>query len=252
MSELVERKDRTMSRLGNLGAALVDVGTVVAVGCVTMSVGVLVAFNIARSMPDDPIWPEMRCWAGISFQGDEQCFAKKLSQGLSEMEKAFELQKVEREKAFQERERELDTMIQKRNEEIAALEGRGKELEAEKGALDRKQSELADQLSKLEALEKASTSFNMFKTNPFKRGLVVNTGVEYKSFVRNQEWVHAWCYVHVPNSKGVQVRVTLATKLAGAAVEKKTVSAAELAETGFTSADVDEAVALCAFPEAES
>jgi hypothetical protein len=241
-----------MSRLGDVGSGLLDFATVCAVGCVTGSVGVLVAFNIARSLPDDPIWSEMRCVAGIEFQGDEQCFDKKLSEGLSKMEKAFQLEMLERQKAFDLRERDLDAMIKKRNEEIAGLEGRGKALEGEKAGLDQKRSELAEQLAKLEALEKASTSFNLFKTNEWKREVIVNTGVEYKSFVRNQEWVKAWCYVRVPNDQGVTIMVQLARKRPGEAVVKETISEAELAQIRFTAAEMEEATGLCAFPSESS
>jgi hypothetical protein len=237
-----------MSKLGDVGSGIVDFATVCAVGCVTASVGVLVLFNIARSLPDDPIWPELRCAVGIEFQGDDKCFDKKLSEGLSKMEKAFQQEMQERQKAFDLRERDLDAMIKKRNEEIAGLEGRGKALEGEKAGLDQKRAELAEQLAKLEALEKASTSFNLFKSNVFKRGIKVETGVEYKSFVRHQEWVAAWCYVQVPNSQGVTISVQLARKRPGQAVMKETISAAELAQIRFTAAEMEEATGLCSFP----
>lgn len=237
-----------MSKLGDVGSGIVDFATVCAVGGVTASVGVLVAFNIARSLPDDPIWSEMRCVAGIEFQGDDKCFDKKLGEGLFKMEKAFQQEMVERQKEFQQRERELDTMIKKRNEEIAGLEGRGKALEGEKAGLDQKRAELAEQLGKLEALEKASTSFNLFKSNTFTRGINVQTGVEYKSFVRHQEWVTAWCYVQVPNDQGVTINVQLARKRPGQAVVTETISAAELAQIRFTADEMEEATGLCSFP----
>lgn len=237
-----------MSKLGDIGSGVVDLVTVGAVGCVTASVGVLVAFNIARSLPDDPIWPEMRCQIGVPFAGDGECFDKKLKAGLSEMEKVFQLEMQERQKAFDLRERDLDSMIKKRNEEIAGLEGRGKALEGEKAGLDRKRAELAEQLAKLEALEKASTSFNLFQSKAFKRGIKVETGVEYASFVRHQEWVHAWCYVQVPNAQGVRISVELARKRPGQGVIKETISAAALAEIRFSASEMEEATALCAFP----
>jgi len=241
-----------MGKLGDVGAGILDFGTVCVVGCVTGSIGLLVAFNISRSLPDDPIWSEMRCVAGISFQGDDKCFDKKLSEGLSTIEKTFQLEMQERQKAFDLRERDLDLMIKKRNEEIAGLEGRGKALEDEKAGLDQKRAELSEQLAKLEALEKASTSFNLFKSNAFKRGINVQTGVEYKSFVRNQEWTSSWCYVQVPNDQGVTIKVDLARKRPGQAVMKETISAAELAQIRFTAAEMEEATGLCSFPSESS
>lgn len=244
------RKEKQMSKLGDVGSGLVDFGTVLVVSGVTACVGALVALNIARSLPADPIWAELRCVVGVSFQGDEACFAKKLSEGLATMEKAYEVEKAKRELEFEQREKDLDVMISKRNEEIAALEDRGKALIAEKGALDGKRAELAEKLFKLEELEKSSTSFNMFNSQEFKNGISVKTGIEYKSFVRNQEWNKAWCYLQAPNDKGVFISITLGNQRAGEAVQKSTISAEELAATGFSAADMEQAFGLCTFPKA--
>lgn len=239
-----------MSKLREFAGGVVDLATVFVVGCVTAGIGGIVLFNIASTMPDDPIWEEMRCLAGVSFQNDEQCFAKKLNEGLSSMRSQFELQKLRQEELFRQRERDLDATIKKRGKEIAELEGRRQALEDEKSGVLKTRSALEEQLRKLEAIEKASTSFTLFTQKSWKRGLTVSTGISYRSFVKNQEWTSAWCYVHFESNVGVASKIDLGNQTLGGSVVFETPSAATLAAGNFTMADVEEARKLCAFPSA--
>lgn len=235
-----------------LGRAIGDSVMMAAVGTVTAGIGVLVAFNIATTIvpPKDGLWAEFRCVTGMAFKGDEACFESKLKDGLQKMEFEFGKQRQLMEESHKKREEELDATIRKRGEEIAALEQRGRDLESEKAGVLKTRGDLEEQLKKLEAIEKSSTSFTLFTQKPWVRGLVVTTGVEYKSFVQSQEWTKSWCYVHFNSSSGVLSKLDLGDKRAGGAVIWADESAPTMTAGGFTSADVEEARKLCAFPEA--
>src|SRR5690606_21424681 len=102
--------------------------TLVAAGSVALGVGALALVNIVSSAPADPIWEEVRCWTGTSFQGDEKCFASRLSDGLEKMEAEHRRQKEAQEKAFEERRKELNETLKKKGEQIASLEAQRREI----------------------------------------------------------------------------------------------------------------------------
>lgn len=238
------------SSSGRFVAGAFDLLTVTAVGAISASVGAIVLFNIASTAPADPMWQELRCMAGVSFQGDESCFKKRLREGLSKMEEQYEEQKRLREEEFQQKQRELDATIQKRTEEIAALEERRQTLEGEKSEIAHSRAQLEGQLKKLAEIEQSSTSFTLFSDKPWKRGLRVTTGIEYKSFVQSQEWTNAWCYVQFDTENGVRVQLSLGKRLASGQESAGDVNPSVLEAGKFTASDVLEARALCSFPEA--
>lgn len=239
-------------KAGRLVSGVVDLLTIGAVGTISASVGAIVLFNIVSTAPAHPMWQEIRCWAGLSFQGDEVCFSKRLQKGLSLMESEFEAQKQKREQEFQEKERALDSVIKKRTEEVAALEQRRQTLEGEKAQIAQARAELEGKFRKLGEIEKASTSFNLFTEKSWKRGLIVTTGIEYKSFVQNQEWTKAWCYVHFDMENGVRAQLDLGKRLSNGQSLPGEVSASVLEAGKFTTAEVLEARSLCNFPGAGS
>lgn len=236
--------------VSRIASGAVDLLTVGAVGFVAFGVGGIVLFNIASTAPADPMWQEVRCWTGLSFQGDGDCFQKRLNEGLSKMESLYELQKEEREQEFQQKERELDATIKKRTEELAALEQRRQTLEGEKAQITEARAELEGQIKKLEEIERSSTSFNLFTANPWKRGLRVTTGIEYKSFVQSQEWLKSWCYVHFETSGGLVAQFDLGTRWSNGTQNEGENNATALQAAGFSALDVAEARQLCAFPAA--
>ena len=241
-----------MGKAGHFISGAVDLLTLTAVGSISATVGAIVLFNIASTAPADPMWQEVRCWTGLSFEGDGECFKKRLNEGLSKMESLYEQQKQQREQEFQQKERELDATIQKRTEELAALEQRRQTLEGEKVQIDQARSELEGQIKKLEQIERASTSFNLFSDKPWKRGLTVTTGVEYKSFVNSQEWTKSWCYAHFDMESGVRAQLELGKRFPDGTVSADVVNSSVLEAGNFTASDVEEARALCAFPAAGS
>lgn len=83
-----------MGKAGHLISGAVDLLTLCAVGAITASVGAIVLFNIASTAPANPMWQEVRCWTGLSLQGDEGCFKKRLKDGLVKMESVYEEQKA--------------------------------------------------------------------------------------------------------------------------------------------------------------
>jgi hypothetical protein len=241
-----------MGKAGHFISGAVDLLTLGAVGSISASVGAIVLFNIASTAPADPMWQEVRCLSGFSFQGDGDCFQKRLNEGLSKMESLYEQQKQQREQEFEQKERELDATIKKRTQELAALEQRRQTLEGEKAQIVQARSELEGQIKKLEQIERASTSFTLFTERPWKRGLRVTTGVEYKSFVQSQVWTSSWCYVHFTMSSGVSGQLNLGKRLPSGAETQGETNAAALEAGNFTAADVAEARQLCAFPAASS
>ena len=237
--------------VSRIASGAVDLFTVGAVGTISLGVGAIVLFNMGSTMPKDPIVAKALCFLELPYERDEEsCFKTRLKQGLSEMERVYEQQKEKREEEFQQKERELDATIKKRTEELAALEERRQTLESEKAQIIQARSELQDQLKKLEAIEKASTSFNLFTTKPWKRGLWVTTGIEYKSFVQSQEWVKSWCYVQFTTSAGLLVKLDLGTRWSNGTQNDGESNAASLQAGGFSAADVAEVRQLCAFPAA--
>ncbi len=241
-----------MGKAGHLISGAVDLLTLCAVGTITASVGAIVLFNIASTAPANPMWQEVRCWTGLSLQGDEACFKKRLKDGLVKMESVYEEQKRARELEFQQKERELDATIQKRSEEVAALEKRRELLEGEKAQIGQARSELQAQLAKLEQIERTSTSFTLFSEKPWTRGLSVTTGVEYKSFVQSQEWTKSWCYVHFTMGSGVRAQLDLGSRSPGGVGSDGTTTASVLEAGNFSAADVEEARRLCSFPNTAS
>lgn len=232
-----------MSKIGDMVKGAVDILTLLAMAAVAFSVGGIVVFNIATSLPPDPIFEEMRCFVSASFKGDEKCFAKKLEAGLTKLSAEFEIQKTELESAHKARERELDEMMRKKGEEVAALE-------VEKTGISKTRGELEAQLKKLEDLEKASTSFTLFTAKPWKNGITVQTGVSYASFVKHQEWTNSWCYMQVSTKQGVSINLSLGSKMAGGETKGPEVSAAELSAVQMTTSDIEDARKFCAFPGA--
>lgn len=239
-------------KAGRLVSGVVDVLTLGAVGTISASVGAIVLFNIVSTAPAHPMWQEIRCWTGLSFQGDELCFNKRLHQGLSEIEGQFEEKKRIREQEFQEKERALDGIIKKRTQEIAALEQRRQTLEGEKAQITQARAELEGKLKKLAEIEQSSTSFNLFTQKPWKRGLNVTTGIEYKSFVQSQEWNKAWCYVQFEMENGVRAELDLGKRFSSGVSSVGEVLPSVLDAGKFTTSDVLEARSLCNFPGAAS
>lgn len=241
-----------MGKAGRFVSGAVDLLTLGVVGTISASVGAIVLFNIASTAPADPMWQEVRCLSGLSFQGDGECFKKRLKDGLSKMESLYEQEKQQREQEFEQKERELDATIKKRTEELAALEQRRQILEGEKAQVIQARSELEGQIKKLEQIERASTSFTLFSDKPWKRGLRVTTGIEYKSFVHSQEWTNSWCYVHFTMSSGVRGQLDLGKRWPSGVESQGESNAAALDAGSFTPADVAEARLLCAFPASGS
>jgi|GEM_PF-6707401 len=237
-----------MSKISEMVSSAADVIVVCAVTAVALFVASVVVFNIASTAPADPVWEELRCVVGISFKGDEQCFKKRVSSEIEKVSEGFKQRMQELEKAYEGRKRELDTTIRKQREQVAALEARRASLEQEKASIDQERGGLASKLKKLEEIEKSSTSFSLFTDKEWKRGLSVTTGVEYRSFVRSQEWTKAWCYVHFTSGGGVLSRLALGDQQAGGAIEYVNPSAAVLAAGNFSAQDVAEAKLLCSFP----
>lgn len=237
-----------MGKTGQFISGAVDLLTLGAVGAISASVGAIVLFNIASTAPADPMWQEVRCWAGLSFQGDDACFKKRLNDGLLKMESVYEEQKRARELEFQQKEGELDATIQKRSEEVAALEKRRELLEGEKAEIVKARSELQAKLAKLQEIEQSSTSFNLFSDKSWTRGLSVTTGVEYKSFVQSQEWTKSWCYVHFTMGTGVRAQLDLGARWPNGVVSEGSSTSSVLEAGNFSAADVEEARKLCSFP----
>jgi len=237
--------------VSRMASGAVDLLTVGAVGTISFGVGAIVLFNIGSSMPKDPIVGKALCFFEVPYESDEgHCFKTRLKQGLTEMERVYEQQKEEREQEFQQKERELDATIKKRTEELAALEQRRQTLEGEKAQIIQARSDLEGQIKKLEEIERSSTSFNLFTARPWKRGLRVTTGIEYKSFVQNQEWVKSWCYVHFETSGGLMAQLDLGTRWSNGTQNEGENNAAALQAAGFSALDLAEARQLCAFPAA--
>ena len=220
-----------MGKLNEIGGAVVDLLTIGAVTAVAGTVGTIVVFNIASSAPADPVWEELRCIVGISFNDDEKCFKKRLSSEIDKVSAIFDQQKKELEK------------------EVEALEVRRASLEQEKASIADERAGFAGQLKKLEEIEKSSTSFTIFTDEDWKRGLSVTTGIKYRSFVRSQEWTNAWCYVQFQSESGVSSKLELGNLMSGGEVEFLTPPGAALAAGMFTAEDVAEAQKLCAFPK---
>jgi hypothetical protein len=241
-----------MGKAGHFVSGAVDLLTLGAVGSISATVGAIVLFNIASTAPADPMWQEVRCWSGLSFQGDGDCFKKRLNDGLSKMESLYEQQKQQREQEFHQKERELDATIKKRTEELAALDQRRQTLEGEKAQIIQARSDLEGQIKKLEEIERASTSFNLFSEKSWTRGLKVTTGIEYKSFVQSQDWTKAWCYVQFEMENGVRAQLDLGRRFPDGTVSAGTVNSSVLEAGNFTASDVEGARALCAFPAAGS
>ncbi|OYW55499.1 MAG: hypothetical protein B7Y80_16990 [Hyphomicrobium sp. 32-62-53] len=236
-----------------MASGFVDLLTVGAVGTIAFGVGVIVLFNISSTMPKDPIVAKALCFLELPYESDEgSCFKTRLKQGLSEMERVYEQQKQQREQEFQQKERELDATIQKRTEELAALDQRRQTLEGEKAQITQARSELEGQIKKLEEIERASTSFNLFSEKSWKRGLKVTTGIEYKSFVQSQDWTKSWCYVQFDMDNGVRAQLDLGRHFPDGSVSAATVNSSVLEAGNFTASEVEEARALCAFPASGS
>lgn len=241
-----------MGKLSEIGGAVVDLLTIGAVTAVAGTVGTIVVFNIASTAPADPVWEELRCIVGISFNDDEKCFKKRLSSEIDKVSAVFEQEKKEQEKEFEDRKRELGAEIKRQKEEFEALEDRRAALEAEKAAISEERSGLAGKLEKLEEIEKSSTSFTLFTNKEWKRGLTVTTGVEYHSFVRSQEWKSAWCYVNFKTAGGLTSELKLGGVVAGGPAKFPEPAEAVLAAGSFSREDVVEAQKLCAFPKGSS
>lgn len=241
-----------MGKLREIGGAVVDVLTIGAVTGVAGTVGTIVVFNIASTAPADPVWEELRCIVGISFNDDKKCFEKRLSSEIEKAGAVFMQQKEALEKDFEDRKRDLDAVIKKQGEEVAALEVRRASLEQEKESIAQERAGLAGQLKKLEEIEKSSTSFTLFTNKEWKRGLSVTTGVEYRSFVKSQEWTSAWCYVHFETASGVTSKMDLGRMLASGEVDFSGPSGAVMEAGTFSSEDVAEAKKLCVFPQKSS
>lgn len=237
--------------MASFGQYMARTATLAGAGAVTMTVVGLVAVNIATTIvpPGDPLWVEVLCKAGIPFEGDEQCFAKRLKEGLNKIESEFDKKREELEQRHEQREQDLDLQIKKKQKEVAGLEQQRDGLEKDKAEIVKAREEMASRLKAMEAIESRVTTFNLFTHKPWK-GRTVTTGVEYTSFVRSQEWAYAWCYFNVRTYDGMTLQVEIATQKAGASVKNEEVKESELAAGKMTQVDVEDARTQCSFPSA--
>lgn len=198
--------------------------SVAAAGVVVGGIALVVAHSIATALipAEDPLWRDLRCWAGLPRQSDQQCIEDTLNKALREQEAAH-------------------------LERMGGLELKLASLEQEKSSLEVTRASLDQRLKTLEEIESRVTSFTLFTSKPW-RDVEVTTGVAYSSFVKAQEWTRAWCYVRLASKSGLPLQITLADQKSGSSVEEATQSDHVLRESGLSAADLQEARALCVFP----
>ena len=210
-----------LKMIGQVSAFAVSaaMGTVV-VG----AIGVIVAYSIATAMipTDDPFWGDVRCYAGLPLQTDSACIQDQLNRALKEQEAAH-----------QQREQE---MVRK----IGALEEEKTHLETARRGFEQK-------LETLESLEAKVSTFTLF-TRKSWRQYEVTSGVNYTSFVKDQAWSKAWCYVSITTPRGLPLHIQLATQEPGKLPDASDPEPAVREEAGFSLSDIAEARSLCQFP----
>ncbi len=187
-------------------------------------IGTIVTYSVASTMipAGDAFWGDLRCTIGVPLQSDTTCIQDQLNRALKEQEEAHE--------------RRAQEMTQK----IAALE-------AEKAQLETARRGYEERLRTLEAIEARVSQFTLFTRKPW-RDLQVTSGVNYTSFVKEQAWSNAYCYVTVRTSRGLPLHIELASQKRGAALEISTPEPAVLEAAGFTQGDIADARSLCEFP----
>lgn len=232
-----------MRTAGAVGAMIVVAG-----------IGATVTYSIASTIvkPEDPLWGDLRCFAGYPLQSEEKCLQEKLEDAIRENEAAFKAREKAQADAHRAREEELGAILGKSREEVAELARKSKSLESEKEKVVLARAAMEERLKTMEAIESRVSSFNLFTSKAWRGGLSVTTGVEYSSFVKAQEWSHSWCYMPVKAASGVEIHLKLAKQFKGKMMEPDAVTDTELSAVSLTRADIDQARLLCSFPDATS
>jgi hypothetical protein len=210
-----------LKMIGQVSAFAVSaaMGTVV-VG----AIGVIVAYSVLTAIipADDKLWGDARCYLGVPLQTDSACIQDQLSRALKEQEAAH-----------QQREQE---MVQK----ISALE-------TEKGHLETARRGFEQKLETLESMEAKVSTFTLFTRKPW-RTYEVTSGVNYTSFVKDQAWSKAWCYVSITTLRGLPLHIQLATQEPGKLPDASDPEAAVREEARFSVSDIAEARSHCQLP----
>ena len=202
----------------------------VAVLSFAMLIVAIVLYGVLTKLlpPGDPAWADLRCFVGLSLQGDQECWAKRMERREAELEAERERERAEYARLRQEQEEALQKVSQ-----------RASELDASRRKLD-------DQLKKAEVIEERWNNINLFTTKVFMHGFV-HTGVEYPSIIKGQLWVKSWCYFTEETGSAVSRQITLG-KATPSGIAWSELSDAELKDAGMTQDNIKAANALCVCP----
>lgn len=92
--------------------------------------------------------------------------------------------------------------------------------------------------------------FNLFSSahHPTITGLLVYTGIEYNPGDYPGVYTHAWCYAHIVNEDGAQVRLNIGSKSPGEMPTWDVPTARSLRASGVSRSDFDRSREACLFP----
>lgn len=115
------------------------------------------------------------------------------------------------------------------------------------GPADRNKSEIET----TEPFKAGPDVFNLFSKahHPSIEGLLVFTGVEYNPDDYPVRYVHAWCYAHIVNNDGAQVRLNIGSKSPSKDPVWDDPTDRNLRTSGVSRVDFDRSSEACQFPE---
>lgn len=131
-----------------------------------------------------------------------------------------------------------------------ALANRDKEITKAKidaSALEESQVKAAELLARMKSLETKWTNISLFSHKPYK-GSKVTSGVRYPSLVSGIKYDSAWCY-WVPQKTDIPVSITLGETGLLWGVNWKKYTDTQLRKSGVSRTELNEAKALCQWPE---
>lgn len=136
------------------------------------------------------------------------------------------------------------------NDHKEALAERDKEIAKAKvnaSTLKESQAKAAELLARMKSLETKWTNISLFSHKAYK-GSKVTSGVRYPSLVTGIKYDSAWCYWY-PKQTDIPVSLTLGETGVLWGVNWKKYTDTQLRKSGVTRSELEEAKALCQWPE---